>query len=91
MLLIDMHLYSSDLPTIAIVSSSIFLKFLPACFSCSNYFILPQSSLKIFGENYVEIAVAIIAGDLSNSARDIFLLLFRPMGLILKLISFPNS
>ena len=85
------HLYSNSLSTIAMISSLIMLEVLPAFFSCSNNFNLPQSSSGLDDEKIVEIPEAILAGDFSSFIIDLSLSLFRPFCLILKFISFPNS
>ena len=41
---LDMQLGSNGLSTIAIISSLIILELIPACFSCSNNFILLHNS-----------------------------------------------
>ena len=89
-----MHLYSKNLSTIAVISSTVKLELLPACFSCSNKFILSQNSLGSHDNHLVFHDLrdpATIAGDLINLARDLSLLLSRPVCLILKFNSFPSS
>ena len=75
------HLYSYSLSNIAMISSLNILELSPACFSCSNNFILSQSSLDQMIKNIVEIPEARIAGDLSNfiSVRSLVFLLTGPL------------
>ena len=85
-------MYSNNLSTIAIISSSIILELFPPCFSCNNNFNLSQSSLGPDDKNIVyETPEAMIASDLSNLITDLSLELFRPFCLISNFISFPNS
>ena len=48
---LDMHLFSNNLSTIAIISSLIMSELFPACFSCSNNFNLSDNSSGFFGRN----------------------------------------
>ena len=41
---LDMHLYSTNLSTIATIGSIILSELFPACFSCNNYFTLSLNS-----------------------------------------------
>ena len=88
---LDMHLYSKNLSTIAMISSLIILELLPACICCNNNFTLSQSTFGSDDKNIVEIPEAMIFGDLSNLIKPSSLSLFRPFSLILNFISFANS
>ena len=48
----DVHFYSDSLSAIAIISRSIMLELIPACFSCSNNFHLSQC-IKGSDENHL--------------------------------------
>ena len=48
-----MHFYSNSSSAIAMISSIIMLELLPACFSCSKYFILSHSLLGSDDKNLV--------------------------------------
>ena len=86
------HLYSKFLLTIAIFSLLIKSELFPACFSCSNNFILLHSSLGSDGKNIVfQIPEAMIAGDLGNLIIDLSRSLLGPFCLISNFISFSNS
>ena len=66
---LDIHLYSNNLSTIAMIYSLILLEKLPACFSCNINFNLSQISLGSDVKKFFEIPEAMIAGDLSNFIR----------------------
>ena len=69
---LDIHLYSSNLSTIAIFSSLIMSELFPACFSCNNYFNLSHSSFASDDRNIVfetPEAETIKPGDLSKFIR----------------------
>ena len=78
-----MHLYSHSFSTIATIASLIMSDLLPACFSCSNNFNLPQSLLGL--------SEAMIAGDLTNDRRNLALVLLLPKDLPSKYISSAKS
>ena len=70
----------------------IMLQLFPACFSCSNSFKLSQNSLKLENESFVSVSfhfdeslsltdTAIIAEDLGNLIRNLFLSLLLPVDL----------
>ena len=66
---LDMHLYSNNLSTIAMISSLFMSELFPACFSCNNNFNLSQSSLGSDDKNIVfetPEAETIKPGDLST-------------------------
>ena len=91
---LDMHLYSNNLSTIAIIFSLIKLEFFPACFSCSNNVILLHISSGSDDKNVVfetPEAETIEPGDLSNFIRVLSLLLGQPVAFISKCISFAKS
>ena len=95
--LVDMHLYSKNLTTIAMISSLIVLELTPVCFSCNVNFNLSPILLgsddrnKVFDsfgfwffgfeENFFQIEPAMIAGDLSNHIIDSSQGLLRPFRL----------
>ena len=66
---LDMHLYSINLSTIALITALIMSEFCPACFSCYNNFNLSHKSLGSDGKNFVSEtpeAESLIPEDLSN-------------------------
>ena len=77
-----MHLCFNKLPARATISSSIIMESFPACFSCSNSFIVLHSSLEFLSENIVEIPELVISGDLGKYIGDISLLLSQTFCLI---------
>ena len=80
---LDIHLFSDNLSPIAAISSSFILEIFPACFSCSNIFLLSHISLGWDGKKLIfEIPETVIAGELSNFIEDLPLLIGRRFGLI---------
>ena len=69
---LDMHLYSNNLSTIAMISSLIISELFPACFSCNNNFNLSHNSSGSDDKNIVfetPEAETIKPGDLFNFIR----------------------
>ena len=88
---LNIHLYSNNLSTIAIISLLIKSELFPACFSCSRNFNQLHSSSGLDGKNIeFEIPEAMITGDLSNLLIDLSRSLLRPFCLLSNFISFPN-
>ena len=92
-----MHLYSISLSALVKLSSPIILEFFLACFSCSNNFILSQSSLGsddnylVFEKKFSSKDHALIPSDLSNLIGDLSLVLLLPKAFPSKYISLENS
>ena len=87
-----MHLYSNNLSAKAKISSSNNSDFLPACFSCSTNFNLPQNSSGLSGKNIVESSPeSTIAVGLSNPKGDLTLVLLMPQVLSTKNFSSAKS
>ena len=101
--LVDMHLYSNKLSTIAITFPIIKLELFPVCSSCSNIFNLLHNQLGLDDKNLIfekdfffwddktPEADTIIPGDLSNLMTDLSLVLLLPKALSSKYISFAKS
>ena len=95
--LLDMHLFSNNLSTLAIIatiSSLIISELFPACFSCNNNFNLLHNSLGSVDKNIVfetPEAETIKPGQLSSSIRVLSRVDFLPTRLSSKYVSFANS
>ena len=88
---LDMHLYSNSLSTIATICLLIKSELFLACFSCSNSFILSQSSPGSDDKNIVYTPEAMIGGDFYNSIRVLSRVGFLPTAFRLKSISSAKS
>ena len=88
----DIHLYSNNLSTIAMISSLIILELFPACFSCNNNFNLSQSSLGSEDRNIVfGTPEPIITGDLSHFIRVLSRVDLLAKAFVSNFISFAKS
>ena len=86
-----MRFCSNHFPTIATLFLLLMSELFPACFSCSNKFILSQTSSGSDGQTFVEITESMMAGDLSNFLSVLSLIDFLPGALTSEYISFANS